>query len=548
MPLLRPTLSLCLLLTACANNPHQERKPGRPSDWKPQRPEPVAPAKPEPKPEVELPELEIDAGIVEDSWPDAEGEFDPYRRIPLTGEAPALSKLGAPREVYVVDAAGLRHVEKGGRALETIDDATSSPVALSPRGNAVAYERSGGEDAGLYSFDLSTQKRVLLSDDPLAYLASGGWSPDGRWLLFRDSDHELALVGAKGQPAEKIWPSRDSTLVGWSPDSRHLLWSFAEGDPSRDRLRLMEASTKTKSICSTDGFFVTDAAFSPSGTELAVSECKDLAPDTCQLRITDLTCTTLATLQDTPAHGVLSWALGGDLVLFHKLGITVSKVEVGGVRQWRWRSEATAGALGDAGWLVVSPTQTHASLTDAKTGAFTLFDLEAGTNREVSKEGCVLCGPFSPDGQTLFVGAPSASAIDLDTETSAALGGPAAGDPVFLGADTVAYVAQAKTTSHRAEHELRMASRSRGAGVTLTTLGKRFDAHELFFAGESADGSAFCTELTAIHTKDGTADGNALTGGRALILWWSDDPKRAPKSFKNLLLADGSTGECFFAP
>jgi WD40 repeat protein len=95
----------------------------------------------------------------------------------------------------------------------------------SPAGNRIAYLAPNG--AARYALRLVAPRggasTTLLPDGPGTVF---GWSPNGRWIAFADSDGSLAVVDVATKKARRLLKLRlpyDSSSVDWSPDSRQLL-------------------------------------------------------------------------------------------------------------------------------------------------------------------------------------------------------------------------------------------------------------------------------------------------------------------------------------
>src|SRR5207302_857822 len=92
----------------------------------------------------------------------------------------------------------------------------------SPRGDLIAFMR--GSSLFVVRPDGHGLRRLAEAD-----VVGGGWSPDGKWLVFADggsdSDHErLFIVGSDERGRRLVWDGFVPFLGGfaWSPDGHAL--------------------------------------------------------------------------------------------------------------------------------------------------------------------------------------------------------------------------------------------------------------------------------------------------------------------------------------
>lgn len=155
-------------------------------------------------------------------------------------------------------------------------------VDWSPRGDAIAFVRSGGSCCGgeLWTEDLRTHARRRVVRNAVV----ADWSPDARSFAFVRGGATWIVARAGGQARRVIADSYDPR---WSPDGRRIAF-------------IREANrTSFVYVANVDGTAVhrvvegRDAAWSPDGSELAVAQQRRIVrvrPDGTQLRVVHRGC------------------------------------------------------------------------------------------------------------------------------------------------------------------------------------------------------------------------------------------------------------------
>jgi sugar lactone lactonase YvrE len=93
--------------------------------------------------------------------------------------------------------------------------ASPTTITWSNDGEAVSYSRDGK----VWIFTLEGGKSISIGDGTMP-----SWSPDGKWIAYRDPAGHIALVKPRDRVRHAVMP--DSVIargVRWSPDSAFLL-------------------------------------------------------------------------------------------------------------------------------------------------------------------------------------------------------------------------------------------------------------------------------------------------------------------------------------
>lgn len=150
--------------------------------------------------------------------------------------------------------------------------------ALSPDGQYVAFSWDGenGDNFNIYNRRVGSEAMVqLTSDAGDAY--SPAWSPDGSWIAFirvSGADAAVFVVSSAGGPERKLRPLRPwfGSSLDWSPDGKYLLFTDSDSSGGPFGAFLLSPDDLTvKRLTNPSPRYLGDAfpAFSPAGDKVA---------------------------------------------------------------------------------------------------------------------------------------------------------------------------------------------------------------------------------------------------------------------------------------
>jgi Tol biopolymer transport system component len=137
------------------------------------------------------------------------------------GKRIAFTAIGKPWKIYLISA-------DGGTPEPLVNDeaaqSSQGRSSWSPDGNSIVFSYVPGPDAvhGVLVINLATHKVVHLPGSEGLVLAE--WSPDGRYIAARTSDHHaIMLFDLRAQHWSEL-VKRELNWLNWSRDGRHVFF------------------------------------------------------------------------------------------------------------------------------------------------------------------------------------------------------------------------------------------------------------------------------------------------------------------------------------
>ena len=124
---------------------------------------------------------------------------------------------------------------------------------FSPDGNQVAFSWDGPrqDNVDIYVKLIGAEKPLRLTSDPARDIWPA-WSPDGRSIAFLRgpaAGTEVLLIPAIGGPERKLADTRSAWGLAWSPDGKWLVFNDSDSaNPSEQRGSLYALSVETRAI------------------------------------------------------------------------------------------------------------------------------------------------------------------------------------------------------------------------------------------------------------------------------------------------------------
>ena len=155
---------------------------------------------------------------------------------------------------------------------------------LSPDGRRLAYMSDAPGEYQLHIRNLETGNVRVLTRFERGFRYKPFWSPDGRYIVFIDSDQDIYLVDARAgrvKPVDTtLWRDHfglDAFSVSWSPDSQWFAWS--RGLENRNQAVFVYNVNTDKRTQLTSGYY-SDAnpVFDESGNYLFMLSMRTLSP------------------------------------------------------------------------------------------------------------------------------------------------------------------------------------------------------------------------------------------------------------------------------
>lgn len=152
---------------------------------------------------------------------------------------------------------------------------------VSPDGTRMAYVSDESGEPQIYVSDKDGDSPRRLTSGTGRQINRIRWSPDGKYLLFTDSDRHLCLVPGDGSGAEKAIATgsgRDGPDFDVSPDSKWIAYAFVDWSNLIGSVYLYSVETGRTTRVS-DGMSSDFApAFTKDGTALAFLSNRTFAP------------------------------------------------------------------------------------------------------------------------------------------------------------------------------------------------------------------------------------------------------------------------------
>jgi Tol biopolymer transport system component len=198
---------------------------------------------------------------------------------------------------------------------ETLPVVTGQPIALTDLSGRILFDNF--ED--LFAMDVDGSNVITVAGDPAGPEFDGAWSPDGDWVVFRDStrgineNDEIAVTRADGSERRVITnDAANDWGPDWSPDGSTIAFN---SDRDGGRLRgYLEAPDGTNLRPMGIDVWVEYPSFSPDGTMVAYMghEGSDY-----EIFVADIPTGAVRQLTDSPGQdGWPSWSPDGSTIAF----------------------------------------------------------------------------------------------------------------------------------------------------------------------------------------------------------------------------------------
>lgn len=188
--------------------------------------------------------------------------------------APALTISPAPSATLAPPAPALTSTPAASRIVHDglRPVATGEPIELADLSGRIVFD----DFESVFAMDVDGSNLVEVAADPAGPEFDGAWSPDGEWIVYRDSsrginvDDEIFIAAADGSQRRNLTndPANDWG-PDWSPDGTTIVFnSDRDGGPLRGYIVRPDGSNLIR--LDIDGW-VEYPSFSPEGTRIAFS-------------------------------------------------------------------------------------------------------------------------------------------------------------------------------------------------------------------------------------------------------------------------------------
>ena len=197
----------------------------------------------------------------------------------------------------------------------TLPVETGEPIALTDLFGRILFD----DFEDLFAMDVDGSNVVTVAGDPAGPEFDGAWSPDGRWVVYRDStrgineDDEIAVVRADGSERRVISndPANDWG-PDWSPDGSTIVFN-SDRDGGQLRGYLVAQDGTNLRPLGIDAW-VEYPSFSPDGTRIAFMGHKG---SNYEIYVADIATGGVEQLTDSPGQdGWPSWSPDGSTIAF----------------------------------------------------------------------------------------------------------------------------------------------------------------------------------------------------------------------------------------
>jgi Tol biopolymer transport system component len=254
--------------------------------------------------------------------------------------------------------------------------AVGDPITLRDLSGRIVFD----DFEDVRAMDVDGSNVVKIADDPAGSEFDGAWSPDGDWVVYRDStrgindDDEIFIARANGSDRRNL--SKDPANdwgPDWSPDGQTIAFN-SDRDGGQLRGYLIDPDGSNLRLIDVDGW-VEYPSFSPDGTRITYMGHDRGDYD---IYVADLETGATEQLTDAPGNdGWPVWSPDGSTIAFTSE-----------------RDDCAFAPVGEACWRADGPDDEHRDVW--------LIDADGSNPRRVSPE----IGQFvawSPDGRHLLI-------------------------------------------------------------------------------------------------------------------------------------------------